>query len=71
MKISVRVIAHAKHNLVEIQPDGSYRVRVTAAPTDGKANIAVTTALAKFFGCAKSNIKLISGATAKNKVFQI
>ena len=71
MKISVRVVARAKQNVVEPQSDGSYRVRVTAAPTDGKANAAVVATLAKFFGCAKSNIKLISGATARNKVFEI
>lgn len=71
MKISVRVIPRAKQNLVELQPDGSYRVRVTAAPTDGKATEAVIKLLAKFFKCAQSEIKLISGATSRNKIFEI
>lgn len=71
MKISVRVIPRAKQNLVELQPDGSYRVRVTTAPEDGKATVTVIKLLAKFFKCAQSEIKLISGATSRNKIFEI
>ncbi|MCX6780868.1 MAG: DUF167 domain-containing protein [Candidatus Magasanikbacteria bacterium] len=71
MKISVRVIPRAKQNLVEVQPDGSYRVRVTTAPTDGKATIAVIKLLAKFFKCSQSEISLVSGATSRNKIFEI
>lgn len=71
MKISVRVTTRAKQNSVEQQPDGSYKIRVTAAPTDGKANEAVIKLLAKFFKCAQSEIKLISGASSRNKIFQI
>ena len=71
MKISVRVIPRAKQNLVEVLSDGSYRVRVTTAPTDGKANMAVIALLAKFFKCTQSAIKLLSGATARTKIFEI
>ena len=71
MRIFVRVVPRAKQNLVEEQPDGSYRVRTTAAPTDGKATAAVITLLAKYFGCAQSKIIVRSGATARNKIFEI
>jgi uncharacterized protein YggU (UPF0235/DUF167 family) len=71
MKISVRVIPRAKQNIVETQTDGSLRVRVTTAPTDGKANIVVIKMLSKFFQCAPSKIKLILGATTRNKIFEI
>lgn len=71
MKISVRVTTRAKQNSVETQPDGSYKIRVTSAPTDGKANEAVIKLLAKNFKCAQSEIKLLSGASSRNKIFQI
>lgn len=71
MKISVHVIPRAKQNSIEQQIDGSYRVRVTAAPTDGKATNAVIKLLAIFFMCSQSEIKLISGATSRNKIFEI
>ena len=70
MRISVRVIPRAKENSVTIQPDGSYRIRVTTAPTDGKATAAVIKLLAKFFKCTQSEIILISGATSRDKVFE-
>lgn len=70
-RITVKVIPRAKQNLVEHQPDGTYRIRVTTAPTDGKATEAVIKLLAKFFKCAQSDIKLISGATSRNKIFEI
>lgn len=71
MKISVRVIPRAKQNFVEPQPNGSYRVRVTSAPTDGKATAATIKLLAKFFKCTQSGITLISGAASRNKIFEI
>lgn len=71
MRISVRVIPRAKQNIVEAQPDGTYRVRTTTAPTDGKATDAVIKLLAKFFNCTQSEIKLFSGSTSRNKIFEI
>lgn len=71
MKISVRIIPRAKQNLIEKQPDGTYRVRTTTAPTDGKATESVIKMLAKYFKCTQSEIKLISGQTARSKIFEI
>lgn len=71
MRIAVRVIPRAKENSVSVEADGSYRVRVTAAPTDGKATLAVIKLLGKFFKCAPSRISLISGATSRDKVFEL
>ncbi len=70
MKISVRVIPRAKLNRVEIQPDGSVRVHTTTAPTDGKATADVIKMLAEHYGVPKTSIKLIRGATSRDKVFE-
>ncbi len=71
MKISVRVIPRAKINKVEIQPDGAVRVHTTTAPTDGKATADVIKMLAQHYGVPKTSIRLIRGATSRDKVFEI
>jgi len=54
-----------------VQPDGSYLARVTALPADGEANRAVIRLLAEHFGVAPSRIRIVSGATHRQKVFEI
>ncbi len=70
MKISVRVIPRAKLNRVEIQPDGTVRVHTTTAPTDGKATADVIKMLAEHYNVPKTSIKLVRGATSRDKVFE-
>ena len=71
MRINVRVIPRAKLNRVEIQPDGIVRVHTTTAPTDGKATADVIKMLAEHYGVAKTSIKLVRGATSRDKVFEV
>jgi len=70
MKINVRVIPRAKINRVEIQSDGTVRVHTTTAPTDGKATADVIKMLAEHYNVPKTSIKLIRGATSRDKVFE-
>ena len=70
MKINVRVIPRAKLNRVEVQPDGVVRVHTTTAPTDGKATADVIKMLAEYYDIPKTSIKLVRGATARDKVFE-
>jgi len=67
MKIKVRVIPRAKQNKVETIPSG-YRVRVTAVPEGGKANGAVIKLLADHLGLAKSRLRVVRGATSRDKL---
>ncbi|MBQ8255839.1 MAG: DUF167 domain-containing protein [Alphaproteobacteria bacterium] len=71
MKINVRVIPRAKLNKVEIQPDGVVRVHTTTAPSDGKATADVIKMLAEHYNVPKTSIKLIRGATSRDKVFEL
>ena len=71
MRISVRVIPRAKLNQVVVQPDGTVRVHTTTAPTDGKATADVIKMLAERYGVPKTSIKLIRGATSRDKVFEL
>ena len=53
-------------------PDGpALKIAVAAPPEDGKANAAVCKLLAKFLGTAKSNLTVVSGATARLKQIEI
>lgn len=71
MIISVRVIPRAKINRVEVQSDGTLRVHTTTTPTDGKATNDVIKMLAEHYNVPKTSIKLLRGATSRDKVFEI
>ena len=68
---NVRVIPKARQNDVSLGADGTIRIHTTAAPSDGAANDAVIKMLAKHFDVPKSSIRIIRGATSRNKVIEI
>ena len=47
--------------------NGRLRVRVTAAPVDNAANQRMIALLAKAFGVAKSRVRLLAGASKRDK----
>ena len=69
--LQVRVQPKARRNEIVEQPDGRFRVRVTAAPEGGAANRAVIGLLAEAFGVAPSRVALVRGATSRDKLFRI
>ena len=72
MRLSVRVTPRASRDeVVRLDDDGVLHLRVTAPPSDGAANAAVSKLLAKALGLAARDVVLISGATARTKVFQL
>jgi uncharacterized protein YggU (UPF0235/DUF167 family) len=48
-----------------------YKVSVKEAPVAGKANEAIIKALAVYFDITTARIKLITGQTSKQKIFEI
>jgi uncharacterized protein (TIGR00251 family) len=71
-RLSVRVTPRASRDAVEgFDADGTLRVRVTAAPADGAANAAVAKLLARALDLPGRDVALVSGATARQKVFEI
>lgn len=71
MKISVIVHPNAKRERIEKDLLNSLHVWVSEPPLEGKANRATIEVLADYFKTNKSNIKLISGAKSKHKLFEI
>lgn len=69
--IAVTVIPNSSHNEVAKLSDNSYRVKTTAPARDNKANCVVLKLLAKHLAVRKSQLILIAGQKAKEKIFQI
>ncbi len=69
-EFAVRVTPRAKQPGIALT-DGQWRISVTAAPEDGKANAAVTEALAHALGVAKTRLTLLRGATSRDKLFRL
>ncbi len=73
--LRVKVTPKAKFERIkkEIGPDGTvlYKIYVTAAPEDGKANKAVIKLLAKALDVAKSNLTITHGHTSREKTIKI
>jgi hypothetical protein len=71
-RLMVRVTPRAARDGIDgFDPDGVLRVRVTAAPADGAANAAVAKLLAKALAVPSRDIVLVSGATARQKMFDL
>lgn len=68
--INVKVNTHSKNNSIILQK-GIYKVNLTTKPIDGQANIALIKLLADYFSIPKSQISIIKGERAKNKVVEI
>lgn len=83
MRIIVKAKASAKEEKIQLlsqpalhfpgtkQEMDIYKVSIKEPPVGGQANDAITKVLAKHFNISISNIKLISGATSKQKIFEI
>lgn len=72
MDIRVKVIPKSsKTELVGHLPDGTWKVKVAAAPEKGKANRALCEFVAEYLGVAKSRVRIVSGETSHVKRLRI
>jgi len=69
--LKVIVIPKASKNEVVGAYNDALKIKVTAAPEKGKANIAVIEVLSKYFNLKKSQVQLSSGETSRNKTFTL
>ena len=68
MDIRVKVIPKSSRTeLAGILPDGTWKVKVAAAPEKGRANQALCEFLAEHFRVAKSKVRIVSGETSHLK----
>jgi uncharacterized protein (TIGR00251 family) len=69
--LSIRIQPRASKNKIVRNEDGSFKVWITAPPVDGAANEALIKFLSSSFDVAKSQVEIVSGLTAKNKIVRI
>lgn len=69
--LKVRVQPRASRNQVDGFEDDTLRLRVTAPPTDGKANAGVIALLARSLGVSKSRLEIVRGHGSRDKLINV
>ncbi len=69
--IRVRVQPKASADAIVGAHAGAVKIKVAAAPEDGKANRAAIEFLAESLGLKKSDVTIVSGAHSKDKLFSM
>ena len=67
----MRVIPRAQKNAVQGELGDALKVRLCAPPVDGAANAALVEFLADKVGVPRSRVRIVSGATGRNKRIEI
>ena len=65
------IVPRASRTRVAGLHDGRVKLQVAAPPVDGEANAELVTLLARHFGCARSAVEVITGASARLKRVRI
>ena len=71
MRIFVKAKPRSREERVARVDDTHFIVAVKERPIEGKANEAITEALADYFNVAKSKVTLVSGHASREKLFEI
>lgn len=71
MKIFIKVKPNSKEEKIEQIDFNNFIVAVKEPPIRGRANKAIIKALSEYFKVSKSNLKIISGHTSRQKIVEI
>jgi uncharacterized protein (TIGR00251 family) len=71
MHKQIKVKPNSKQQIIEEALDGSLTVHLKSPPVDGKANKELIEILAKRFDVSKSQIRIKSGLSSRNKLVKI
>ncbi len=70
--LAIRVTPRARKNeIVDILNDGTIKIRLTAPPVEGKANIALIKFLSSVLDVPRSKIEIVAGDTGRDKLVSI
>ncbi len=67
----VKVKPNSKSQNIKEEADGSLIVQLKSSPVDGKANDELIKLLAKQFDVPKSNIRIKSGLSSRQKLIEV
>ena len=71
MRIFVKAKPSSRKETMTIMDESHFVIAIKSPPRDGKANIAIADVLATHFNVPFSRIRLISGFSSRDKVFEI
>ena len=71
LTLRVRVQPRASKDALGGERDGALVVRLTAPPVEGAANEALARFLGRALGVAPSAVRVLSGASGRNKVVSV
>ena len=71
VKLTILLKPGAKATRIQVNPDRSIGVAVTARPVEGKANAQLIETLARVLHIAKSSCEIVLGNTARHKVVAV
>ncbi len=69
--LNIRVQPRASSDGFAEELGDRIKLRITAAPVDGKANTHLIAFIAKTFRVTKANVSIISGETGRNKRIKV
>ena len=69
--LQIKVKPRARASSLEQLADGTWAAQLKSPPVDGKANEELIALVAKALGCARSQVRIKSGAGAKMKLVEI
>jgi uncharacterized protein (TIGR00251 family) len=71
LNFTVRVVPRASKSEIVGEIDGNLKVRISAPPVDGAANVEVIKLIAKSFNVGRSAVSIVSGETSKTKRIRV
>ncbi len=71
MKIFVKAKPNAREAKIEKIDETHFLIAVKEPPIQGKANAAITQALAEYFNVPHAHIRIIAGYTSREKIIEI
>ena len=71
MKIFVKAKPNAREAKIEKIDETHFLIAVKEPPIQGKANAAITQALAEYFNVPRAHIRIIAGYTSREKIIEI
>ena len=69
--IRVRAKPRSPVSALERDAAGYWIARLRSSPVDGKANAELVGLVAEHFGCSRSSVSVVSGASARLKLVRI
>jgi uncharacterized protein (TIGR00251 family) len=71
LRIRVSVLPNSRKDEVTVREDGSLSVKVKAPPREGRANEAVTRAVAAYLGLSRNEVRLVAGHKSRTKTLEV